>query len=81
MVPSAGFAPAPRRSPRRVLTDDTTKGVGMEMEPPVIVAPTSTALQERCLSGSATEAREMVRYASAALASRGWKPRMFLLHQ
>lgn len=32
MVPSAGFAPAPRRPQRRVLTDDTTEGVMVVLE-------------------------------------------------
>ena len=53
MVPAAGFAPAPPRSQRGMLTVTICRV--FEMEPPVSFALTCACLQDRCLSGSATE--------------------------
>lgn len=53
MVPSAGSAPAPLRSQRRMLLLHYEGCV--EMDPPVGFAPTSSDLRDRCLAMSATE--------------------------
>ena len=53
MVPTAGFAPAPPRSQRGMLTVTICRV--FEMGPSVGFAPTCACLQDRCLSQSATK--------------------------
>ena len=53
MVPAAGFAPAPPRSQRGMLTVTICRV--FEMGPSVGFAPTCACLQDRCLSKSATK--------------------------